>query len=195
MTLDDLIDAALDEDLGPGDLATEATIAPDAAGRAVIVAKQELVVAGHEVAGRVFERAAARYGGSLAYEPVLSDGESATEGQTLARISGSMRGLLVGERPARNLLMWLSGIATWTRRYVDAAAGTGLRIVDTRKTTPLWRSLEKHAVRMGGAHNHRMGLYDGCMLKDNHIAAVGSLSAAVKQARPVHSIILENGEL
>lgn len=190
MTLDDLLRAALEEDIGPGDLATESTIDPTAAGRTAIKAKQDLIVSGHEPAARVLELAAARYGGRIDYEVVVPDGEHVDSGTVIARVSGSQRGLLVGERPALNLLMRMCGIATWTHRYVQAAEGTALRVVDTRKTTPLWRALEKQAVVHGGGHNHRMGLFDGCMLKDNHVDAVGSISEAVRRARAnIHHLV------
>jgi nicotinate-nucleotide pyrophosphorylase (carboxylating) len=190
VNLDTLLNAALDEDLGPGDLATESTVPFEAAGRAEIVAKQDLVVSGQGAAARVLELAATRCGGSVVVQVVVADGASAVSGQVIALVSGSMRGMLVGERPALNLMMRMSGIATWTRHHVEAAAGGALRVVDTRKTTPLWRGLEKQAVRHGGAHNHRFGLFDGCMLKDNHIAAVGSITEAVGRARAsIHHLV------
>jgi len=183
MDLDSLIRASLNEDLGPGDLATEATIPEDAAGRANIVAKEGTVVSGHRFAARVFQMAGERCGGQVVYEPVEPAGSAVASGTVIARVFGSMRGILVGERPALNLLMRACGIAARTKVHVDAAGDSGLRVVDTRKTTPLWRALEKAAVRDGGGHNHRFGLFDGCMLKDNHIAAVGSLPEAVRRAR------------
>lgn len=190
MRLDALIEAALDEDLGPGDLATESTIAADAAGRAEIVAKQDVVVSGQEVAGRVMVHAGRRMGGAVVFEPVVPDGARAERGQVITRLHGSMRGILVGERPALNLMMRMCGIATLTSVHVEAAGASGLRVVDTRKTTPLWRALEKRAVRDGGGHNHRAGLFDGCMLKDNHIAAGGGVLAAVAKARArVHHLV------
>lgn len=183
MDLDSLIRASLDEDLGPGDLATEATIPAEAAGRANIVAKEATVVSGHRFAARMFQHAGERCGGQVVYEPLEATGTRVHEGTVIARVFGSMRGILVGERPALNLLMRACGIADRTRMHVDAAGDSGIRVVDTRKTTPLWRALEKSAVRDGGGHNHRFGLFDGCMLKDNHIAAVGSLPEAVRRAR------------
>jgi nicotinate-nucleotide pyrophosphorylase (carboxylating) len=190
VTLDDLLRAALEEDVGPGDLATESTIPASAAGRARILAKESVIVAGHAVAARMLELAADRYGGAIDYKVHHPDGEKVEAGTVIADVSGSMRGLLVGERPALNLLMRMCGIATWTRTYVDAAQGTSLRVVDTRKTTPLWRAIEKYAVRMGGGHNHRMGLFDGCMLKDNHITAVGGITEAVRLARErIHHLV------
>ena len=190
MNLDARIQAALKEDLGPGDLATESTISADAAGRAEIVAKQALVVSGQDVAARVMAAAAARYDGDVAFEAVVPDGECAGAGTVISRVAGSMRGILVGERPALNLMMRMCGIATTTAAHVAAASGSTLRVVDTRKTTPLWRDLEKRAVRDGGGHNHRFGLFDGCMLKDNHIAAGGGIASAVAHARSrVHHLV------
>lgn len=189
MALDDLLRATLDEDLGPGDLATEATIPADAAGRAVIRAKEALVVSGLGPARRVLELAAERYDGAIDFQAKVRDGQRVASGAVVAEVAGSMRGLLVGERPALNLLMWLSGIATWTAEHVAAADGK-LKVVDTRKTTPLWRALEKAAVRHGGGHNHRMGLFDGCLLKDNHIDAAGGVAEAVRRARAsIHHLV------
>ncbi len=190
MTLDQLLNATLDEDLGPGDLATESTIPLEAVGRTRIVAKQDLIVSGHEPARRVLELAARRMGGEVAYTVVVPDGTRVSAGTEIARVAGSMRGLLVGERPALNLLMRMCGIATWTSTFASAAAGTSLRVVDTRKTTPLWRALEKQAVVHGGGQNHRMGLFDGCMLKDNHVDAVGGIAEAVRRARAgIHHLV------
>ncbi len=184
MNLNALIDAAIEEDLGPGDLATESTIAPQAAGRAELLAKQEMIVCGHDVARRVISKTAAHYGGAVEYEVLVPDKSRVKAGTVIAKVSGSMRGILVGERIALNLMMRMCGIATWTATYVSGLGDdTGLRVADTRKTTPLWRGLEKYAVTCGGGFNHRMGLYDACMLKDNHITAVGSLTEAVSQAR------------
>ncbi len=190
MNLDALLQAALDEDLGPGDLATESTIDPTAAGRAAIRAREALVVSGHRPARRALELAAARYDGDVAYEVRIPDGARAEAGDVVARVSGSLRGILVGERLALNLMMRLSGVATWTARYAAAAGGVALRVVDTRKTTPLWRALEKEAVVHGGGHNHRMGLFDGCLLKDNHVDAVGGVAEAVRRARArIHHLV------
>jgi nicotinate-nucleotide pyrophosphorylase (carboxylating) len=174
---------ALEEDIGPGDVTTEATVDVDATGRAVILAKQDLVVCGHLAARTVFEELASRGRGGVTYEVVVPDGASALPRDVIARIAGPLRVLLTGERVALNLLMKLSGIATHVRAYVDAAGPTGPRVVDTRKTTPLLRSLEKMAVRCGGARNHRHALYDGVLIKDNHIAAAGGIPTAVRRAR------------
>lgn len=176
MTLDALIDAALAEDIGLGDVTTTTTVDPTLRGEAVILAKQELRLSGLEVASRVFER----FGVSLA--PRLCDGDQASPGVVVATLEGPLAGILTGERTALNFLMRLSGIATHTATVVAAAAGR-VKVVDTRKTTPLHRALEKAAVRHGGGHNHRFGLFDGVLIKDNHIVAAGGLSAAVQRAR------------
>lgn len=183
MNLDRFVELALEEDLGPGDRTTEAVIPADAVGRARVMAKSELVVCGHAFAARALEAAARHYRGSVRYDVLRPDGSRVERGEIVAVVEGSLRALLVGERLALNGLMKLSGIATNVRAYVDAAAGSGLRVVDTRKTTPLWRELEKYAVRCGGGFNHRFALYDGVMVKDNHIWATGSLEEAVRRAR------------
>jgi len=183
VTLLDLVAAALDEDVGAGDVTTEATIPADAVGRGVVVAKQDVVVCGQDAARAVFAEVDRRYGGTVRYVEKAADGSAVARGTTVAEVDGTLRNLLVGERLALNFLMKLSGIASHTRRYVDAAGEGGPRVVDTRKTTPLLRDLEKAAVRAGGGHNHRHALYDGVLVKDNHVAAVGSLTEAVRRAR------------
>jgi nicotinate-nucleotide pyrophosphorylase (carboxylating) len=163
-----LVELALQEDLGlVGDLTSAAVIPPDLAGNAVFVPRTAGVVAGLPALGIVF----AAVHPALKFQPLCADGTAATPGARLATVTGPMRGLLVGERTALNFLQHLSGIATQTRRYVEAVAGLPVRILDTRKTLPGWRLLEKYAVRQGGGHNHRMGLYDGILIKDNHLAA------------------------
>lgn len=183
MDLDSFVRAGLEEDIGPGDRTTETVIDSQAAGSAYVLAKQDLVVCGHRVARKYLEHAARRYDGQVLYDVIHDDGARVEKGTVIARVKGSLRGIIVGERPALNCLMKLSGIATNTATYVDAAQGSDVRIVDTRKTTPLWRELEKYAVRCGGGHNHRHALYDGVMVKDNHIWATGSLKKAVASAR------------
>ncbi|MBX2801611.1 MAG: carboxylating nicotinate-nucleotide diphosphorylase [Myxococcales bacterium] len=178
-----LISAAIDEDLGHGDLTTDATIDGSATGRGEVLAKQDLVVCGHEAAAAVFEEVCRRVGGQVDYQPLIADAESVSASTVIGTVSGSLRSIVIGERVALNLLMKLSGIATHTRRYVDAAGDSGLGVVDTRKTTPGLRALEKYAVRCGGGRNHRHALFDGVMVKDNHITAVGSLTEAVARAR------------
>jgi nicotinate-nucleotide pyrophosphorylase (carboxylating) len=190
LTLRDRLALALAEDLGPGDLTTDATVDPGRTGRAVLVAKQDVVVSGQAAAKLAFELAAAHYGAFVAYRIEVADGEAASAGATLATLSGDLRAILVGERLALNLLMRLCGVATHVRRILQDVGPTTFRAVDTRKTTPLWRDLEKAAVRHGGGHNHRFGLFDGVLVKDNHIAACGSVGEAVRRARAeVHHLV------
>jgi len=172
--------AALDEDLGAeGDVTTNAVFPADARGSAVVVAKESGVVCG----GRVFELVFELIGG-VEVEVVIGDGARVVPGDVAIRLSGSVRSLLAGERTALNFLQRLSGIATRTARMVDAAGGR-LLVCDTRKTTPLWRDLEKEAVRAGGGTNHRMGLYDMVMLKDTHADGAGSLAEALRRVQPL----------
>jgi nicotinate-nucleotide pyrophosphorylase (carboxylating) len=177
--LDRLLDLALEEDIGTGDVTTQALIPPDLRGEAQIRAQQDLVVAGLPVAARVFHRVEA----SLVFEPRTEEGREVAAGTVLALLSGPVAAILMGERVALNFLQRLSGIATFTRQMVSLIAGTKAALVDTRKTTPGWRALEKYAVRLGGALNHRAGLYDGVLIKNNHIAAAGSIAQAVQEAR------------
>ena len=174
-----LIDLALAEDVGPGDVTTQATIPEGAAGEAVILAKAHGVLAGLPVAAEVFRRVDR----GIRFEELAQDGEPVAPGDAVARLSGPLRGILTGERVALNFLSHLSGIATLTAEFVTAVAPYRAVILDTRKTTPGWRSLEKYAVRCGGGRNHRLGLYDMVLIKDNHIAACGSLGEAVRRVR------------
>jgi len=173
------VERALAEDLGPGDITTALSIAPEARGRCRIEAREALVVCGLELAREVFHRVDAE----LVWEPGCSDGAPAEAGDRLVTVAGSVHGILAGERTALNFLARSCGIATLTRRFVDRVEGTGAVIVDTRKTLPGWRVLDKYAVAVGGGVNHRIGLYDGILIKDNHIAAAGSIEAAVKATR------------
>jgi nicotinate-nucleotide pyrophosphorylase (carboxylating) len=174
-----LIRTALAEDVGSGDWTSVWTIPAAAEGAARIVAKQPMTVAGLEVTRQVFHQV----------DPELSvklhsvDGSPAQPEQALVQIRGRFRSILTAERVALNFLGRLSGIATLTRAFVDAVAGTGARIIDTRKTTPGWRHLEKEAVRSGGGANHRMGLWDMVLIKDNHIAAAGGIGPALRAVR------------
>ena len=177
--VDRLIDLALEEDLGPGDVTTRALIPPERQGAAQIRAKQNLVVAGIPVAARVFRRLEPR----LEFAAQVEEGQEVTPGTVLAEVRGPLTAILTGERLALNFLQRLSGIATYTRKMVNAVAGFPAAIVDTRKTTPGWRRLEKYAVRVGGAANHRFGLFDGVLIKNNHLTAVGSIAPAVRLAR------------
>ena len=169
--------AWLIEDLGDGDLTSEAVVPEDVTAEAAIVLKERGVVCGLELARAVF----AELDRTIGFETPVADGEE-TEGE-IARLEGSGRALLGGERLALNLLGRLSGIATLTRRYVDAVAGTRATILDTRKTTPGLRRIEKYAVRCGGGTNHRLGLDDGVLIKDNHLRLAGSIAASVDLAR------------
>jgi nicotinate-nucleotide pyrophosphorylase (carboxylating) len=178
--LDRLIDLAFEEDLaGAGDVTTRATVLPGTRGVATVRAKEQLVVAGVDVFARVFSR----LDPSVALEVLHKDGDRVDKGTTVIRATGDAHSLLVGERPALNFLMRLSGVATLTAQMVDRVRGTEARIVDTRKTTPGWRHIEKAAVRAGGGGNHRSGLFDGVLIKDNHIEAAGGIRAAVERAR------------
>lgn len=171
-----LIQLALEEDLGEGDWTTEWTVPAPHRSRAVIVAKQSLVVAGADCVRDTFRAVDPDVGVEL----VSPDGSRAEPGDVVVELGGRTRSILVGERTALNFLGRLSGIATLTRRFVDAVAGTGARIVDTRKTTPGFRLLEKAAVRSGGGTNHRLGLYDMILVKDNHADACGGVARATR---------------
>jgi nicotinate-nucleotide pyrophosphorylase (carboxylating) len=179
LSLDRLIEQALLEDIHTGDITTQALIPADSRASASLIAKEELTLAGLFVAETVFKRLNA----DVEFIPALAEGAQAAKGALIASVRGSAAELLMGERVALNLLQRLSGIATLTSRYVAAVAGTGARIVDTRKTTPGLRELEKYAVRVGGGVNHRTGLYDGILIKENHIAATGGIGEAIKRAR------------
>jgi nicotinate-nucleotide pyrophosphorylase (carboxylating) len=174
-----LIEETLSEDLGNGDVTSEAIIPADAASTADIKAKQDLVLAGLDVARDVFHY----LDPAIQFTPLAKDGDRIKSGAVLARVSGKTRILLAGERAALNLLQHLSGIATLTSRYAEQLKGTKAQILDTRKTLPGLRQLEKYAVRMGGGKNHRFGLYDGILIKDNHITAAGSIAKAIGLAR------------
>lgn len=178
--LDPLIAGWLQEDIGRGDRTTLGLgeIA-NQSGKAVWVAKAQGIIAGLPVAQRVFQTLCEQ----THLTPLVAEGTSCEAGTAIAKIHGPLWSLLTGERVALNLAMHLSGIATLTQQYVDKIADMPAQLVDTRKTTPGLRSLEKYATRMGGATNHRMGLDDGVMIKDNHIAAAGSIHAAIEQIR------------
>ena len=173
-----LVRLALEEDVGDGDVTTLWTVPPEHRSEAVVVAKQEMVVAGADCVREVY----AAVDPSLSVEVAAGDGARVEDGHVLVRLRGPTRSLLVGERAALNFLGRLSGVATLTRRFVDAVAGTGARVIDTRKTTPGWRLLEKAAVRAGGGANHRIGLWDMVLVKDNHIDACGGVVQAARAA-------------
>ncbi len=174
-----LVERALAEDLGPGDATSEALIAADAEGRAVIEAREALVVCGLPIAEAVF----AAVDPELTVERTWREGEARERDLPLLQIRGRLRSILAAERTALNFLQRMSGVATWTRRFVHAVDGTGCRVLDTRKTLPGWRVLDKYAAAVGGAANHRMGLYDAVLIKDNHVAAAGGVAPAVRAAR------------
>lgn len=174
-----LIRLALEEDIGPGDVTTDTLIEPDRVERATIVAKESFVLAGLELAQEVFRS----LDSAMSFDTSSNDGDSIESGDEILKVTGKLHALLTGERTALNFLQRLSGIATFTRKFVDRTRGAGVRITDTRKTTPGWRKLEKYAVRMGGARNHRFGLYDGILIKDNHIKACGGITEAVERVR------------
>jgi nicotinate-nucleotide pyrophosphorylase (carboxylating) len=179
-----MIRAALAEDVGPGDATTLATVPADAVAGAVMVAREPLVVCGLPLAEAVFRELSDK----LVLTSPTQDGRRAARGEALLTIRGPARAILTGERVALNFMQRLSGVATLTARYVAAVAGTGVQILDTRKTTPGWRLLEKHAVQCGGGANHRMGLFDWILIKDNHLAALrherpNAVAAAVQRAR------------
>jgi len=174
-----LIEAALSEDVGKGDRTSQWTVPAESRSEAVIVAKQRLIVAGLAAAAEVFRAVDS----DLSVELRTDDAKELDVGDVVMAIEGPTRSLLTAERTALNFLAHLSGIATLTGAFVSRVAGTGARIVDTRKTTPGWRALEKMAVRAGGGSNHRMALDDMVLVKDNHIAAAGGLTAAIERVR------------
>ncbi len=184
-----IVRTALQEDIGLGDMTTSVTVAPETMARAELVAKEDFVVAGLDVVAEVFRQ----LDREISFEKISSDGHNVKKGEVIAWIKGRAMFLLQGERVALNLLQRMSGIATLTATYVSAIAHTGATIVDTRKTVPGLRALDKYAVRMGGGHNHRIGLFDGILIKENHIAAAGGLGAAVQRARALspHTLKVE----
>lgn len=177
--LDPILRRALEEDIGTGDVTTMATIEPGTQAGAELVAKEDFVLAGIDVAQRVFQLLSA----DIAFENLISDGQSVKRGEVLAWIKGDAAVLLQGERVALNLLQRMCGVATLTAAFVKEVEGTRAVVVDTRKTTPGLRVLEKYAVRMGGGGNHRMALYDAVLIKENHVAAAGGIAAAVSRAQ------------
>jgi nicotinate-nucleotide pyrophosphorylase (carboxylating) len=170
--------AFLAEDIGRGDVTTQATVRPTVRGRGRFLAKQSLVVCGLEVTESIFTNLEP----GMELEAFVYDGEKAEAGREFARIEGLAQVLLMGERTALNLIQRMSGIATTTRLYVDAIEGTKAQVVDTRKTAPGLRLLDKYAVLVGGGRNHRFGLDDGCLIKDNHIALAGGIREAITRA-------------
>ena len=189
LDLDSIVKRALDEDLGQGDITTAATVKAGQQGRARITVKEpRMILCGAVLLERVFRLVGAK--------PIVSsatDGAELVKGDLVATIEGGLAGLLIGERTALNFVQLLSGIATTTRAFVDAVAGTHARIIDTRKTHPGLRVVEKYAVRVGGGHNHRLGLDSGVLIKENHIAAAGSVTKAIEGARKIapHTLKIE----
>lgn len=177
--LDDSLRRWLEEDIGTGDLTSEALIPEDAVTTGLIHAKDTGILCGVDVARRVFEL----LDPSLEFTALAKDGDTLAYGTKIAEIKGSARSVLTGERLALNLLQHLSGVATQTKQLADIAKPYGTRVVDTRKTTPGLRQLEKYAVRVGGGHNHRLGLYDAILIKDNHIAVAGGVKEALARAK------------
>jgi nicotinate-nucleotide pyrophosphorylase (carboxylating) len=186
-TLERIVHAALAEDIGAGDVTTEATVSADAVGAAELIVKEAGVVCGLRVAEATF----LALDPDIRFEPLARDGDVVEPPAVVARVSGSQRAILTGERVALNFLGRLSGIATLTRRYVDAIDGTGAAVLDTRKTTPGLRALEKHAVASGGGRNHRFGLDDAVLIKDNHLRAAGSIAGAVELIRAACDLPIE----
>jgi nicotinate-nucleotide pyrophosphorylase (carboxylating) len=174
----DLVRRAIAEDLGAGDITTEAIVPGDVRARGVLLAKSACVLAGLEIAREVFDQIDA----STVFEGVKADGDACRPGDTCAHVAGRAASLLAAERTALNFLQHLSGIATLTRRFVEAASGR-VTILDTRKSVPTFRALAKYAVRCGGGINHRVGLHDGVLIKDNHIRVAGGIVEAVRRAR------------
>ncbi len=184
-----LIKMAIEEDLGQGDITSQLFFTEDAAAKATIISREEIVVCGMDIAAEIL----LQYDQRLKLKISVKDGRVAHVGSKLAVIDGPLRSMLSAERVLLNFLQRLSGIATTTRKYVRAIHGTKARIYDTRKTMPGWRILEKYAVRCGGGHNHRIGLYDGVLIKDNHLAQLGTnfqskLKRIVAEAKKVKGV-------
>ncbi|MFV0398478.1 MAG: carboxylating nicotinate-nucleotide diphosphorylase [Bacteroidales bacterium] len=177
--IDQLIDIAFSEDIGDGDHTTLSSIPPSALGMAKLLVKEEGVIAGIEIAKRIFNR----LDPSLAVTQFINDGEEVRVGDVVFVVSGKVQSLLQAERLVLNVMQRMSGVATVTRRYAKALEGTKTRVLDTRKTTPGMRMLEKEAVRLGGGTNHRIGLFDMILLKDNHVDFAGGIPNAIKRAQ------------
>ena len=184
-----MVRLALAEDMGPGDATTQAVVDPQTPGEAILIAREKMVLAGMAV----FKRTFLEVDPTLTFVARYKDGDAVPEGSTVCRIKGRLAPILSGERTALNFLQRMSGIATLTRRYVKEIEGTKAKILDTRKTAPGLRWCDKYAVRTGGGQNHRFGLFDGILIKDNHIAAAGSISKAVSKARigSAHTLKIE----
>ncbi|MFC1495115.1 carboxylating nicotinate-nucleotide diphosphorylase [Thermodesulfobacteriota bacterium] len=177
--IDKIIQNALEEDIGTGDITTDAIIAGNLMGKALLETREDVVLAGLPVFMRTFTL----IDPGILFEPFYEDGQDVSAGEVICAVSGSMSAILKAERTALNFVQRMSGIATLTKEYVLKASSKNVKILDTRKTAPGLRFLDKYSVPMGGGHNHRFGLYDGILIKDNHIAAAGSISNAVKAAK------------
>ena len=188
-SIDPLIELAFTEDIGIGDITTESTVSASQQGLGTILAKTEGVVAGLPIAERVFNKIDSH----LNFRMLTVDGDYVESMTSIATVEGSAKSILTGERTALNFLQRLSGTATLTSRFVAATAKYDVKIIDTRKTTAGWRMIQKYAVRVGGGHNHRFGLYDGVLIKDNHIIAAGGIAKAIERARAIvpHTMKIE----
>ena len=188
-SIDPLIELAFAEDIGIGDITTESTVSPSQRGLGTIITETEGVIAGLPIVQRVFEK----LDSDLDFRMLVADGDPVEAMTSIAIVEGSAKSILTGERIALNFLQRLSGTATLTAQFVAATAKYDVKIIDTRKTTAGWRALQKYAVRAGGGHNHRFGLYDGVLIKDNHIVAAGGVAQAIEQARSVvpHTMKIE----
>lgn len=178
-SIDSLIELALAEDIGIGDITTESAVSPLQQGRGIIIANTDGVIAGALIAQRVFEK----IDPSLDFRELVAEGDYVGSMTRIAVVEGRAKSILTGERTALNFLQRLSGTATLTAQFVAAIATYDVEIIDTRKTTAGWRAIQKYAVRIGGGHNHRFGLYDGVLIKDNHIIAAGGIAKAIEKAR------------
>lgn len=174
-----IIKFALSEDIGTGDITTQATVNPKKKGRAIVIAKEDFIIAGIDVFAETFQF----LDENTKIKKLMNDGRRAKKGDVIAEVSGSLSNILQAERVALNLFQRMCGIATLTAKYVKAVRGTKVKILDTRKTVPGLRILDKMAVRIGGGRNHRIGLYDGVLIKDNHIEAAGDITSAVNAQR------------
>jgi nicotinate-nucleotide pyrophosphorylase (carboxylating) len=184
-TVIQLLQHAIEEDVGNGDITTALLIPEESESRALYVAKANFVIAGFPFAKEVFNI----LDKDTVFKTYFAEGAKVRKGDILGEVSGKTKTLLAGERVGLNILQRLSGVATLTSSFVDAVMGTGAKIIDTRKTTPCMRFMEKYAVRMGGGVNHRFGLFDGILIKDNHIEAVGSITKAVSLAKAGHHLV------
>lgn len=178
-SIDPLIELAFEEDIGIGDITTESTVSSSQQGLGTILTETEGVIAGLPIMRRVFEK----LDPDLDFQMLVTDGDYVENMTPIATVGGSAKSILTGERIALNFLQRLSGTATLTARFVAATAKYDVKIIDTRKTTAGWRTLQKYAVRVGGGYNHRFGLYDGVLIKDNHIVAAGGVAKAIERAR------------